>query len=90
MGLLLLSPLRFLSLPVIDGAARLRQEFNLDTVARDKTRVRENLEQAISKIISQAKLLPQTSQTLFRFLQLEEELTVDAAQIAGTASPRTS
>lgn len=75
-----------LSLPVIDGAARRAEEFNVDAVARDKARVQENLEQAISKIITHAKLLPQTSQKLFHFFQLQEELVVDDAEIAGTPS----
>ena len=72
-----------LSLPVIDGAAKRADEFNLEAVERDRAKVRNNLEQTITTAISHAKLLPQASQQLLRFIQLEEELAIDASEIAG-------
>lgn len=78
-----------LSSPVIDGAARRADDFNLAAVERDRSKVREGLEQTISTAISQARLLPQTSQQLLRFIRLEEELAMDAAEIAVTPASNT-
>lgn len=72
-----------LSLPVIDGAARRADEFNFKAVESDQMKVRENLDQTISTAISHAKLLPENSRKLLRFIQLEEELAIDSAEIAG-------
>lgn len=72
-----------LSLPVIDGAARRADQFNLEAVERDQLKVREHLEQIIAATISNAKLLPQTSRQLLRFCQLEEELALDSSMITG-------
>lgn len=73
-----------LSLPVIDGAAKRAEDFNLEAIERDRDKVRENLEQTINTAISHAKQIPQTSQQLLRFLQLEEELAIDTSEISGT------
>lgn len=78
-----------LSSPVIDGAARRADDFNLAAVERDRSKVRESLEQTISTAISQARLLPQTSRQLLRFIRLEEELAMDAAEIAVTPAANT-
>lgn len=75
-----------LSLPVIDGAARRADEFNLDAVERDRVKVRESLEQTISTAIGHARLLPENSRKLLLFIQIEEELAIDAAEIAGAPS----
>lgn len=73
-----------LSLPVIDGAAKRAEDFNLEAIERDRNKVRENLEQTINTAISHAKQIPQTSQQLLRFIQLEEELAIDTSEISGT------
>jgi len=75
-----------LSLPVIDGAAKRADEFNLEAIERDRTKVRENLEQTIATAIDNAKLLPQTSKQLFRFVQLEKELVMDGSEITGAVT----
>ena len=75
-----------LSLPVIDGAAKRAGEFNLEAVERDRAKVRDNLEQTIATAIAHAKLLPQTSQQLLRYIQLEEELVMDASEIIDAAT----
>lgn len=73
-----------LSLPVIDGAARRAEEFNAEAVEHDREKVREGLEQTISSVIARARLLPQNSQNLLRFIQLEEELSLDTSEMVET------
>lgn len=73
-----------LSLPVIDGAARRSDEFNLEAVERDRLTVRESIEQAINTAINHARLFPEMSRKLLRFIQLEEELAVNSDELTGT------
>ena len=75
-----------LSLPVIDAAARRAEEFNEGAVERDKNKVRQNLEQIISTAIAQTELLPQESQKLLPLFPLEDELSIDSAEIVGIPS----
>lgn len=75
-----------LSLPVIDGAAKRADDFNLEAIERDRTKLRANLEQAITTVIRQAKLIPQESIQLFRFVQLEKELAMDGSEINGAVT----
>jgi len=75
-----------LSQPAIDGAARRTHDFNREAIARDRTRVQESLDQALSSAVAHTELMPQMHRKLFRFLQLEQELAVDAADMAGTLS----
>jgi len=75
-----------LALPVIGAAARRAENFNVEAVKRDKTRVEQKLAQTISTAITQTKLLPEAGKNLLRLFQLEEELSLDSAEIVGKPS----
>ncbi|MBI5741544.1 MAG: AAA family ATPase [Nitrospirae bacterium] len=77
-----------LSLPVIDGAARRSDEFNLEAVERDRVKVRDSIEQTINTAINHARLFPEMSKKLLRFIQLEEELVVNSDELTGTPTAR--
>ena len=72
-----------LSLPVIDGAAKRADGFNLEAIKRDQEKARQALERTIDAAFHQSRELPQRSRKILKFAQLEEELGVKSAEISG-------